>query len=543
MKSAAVQKFRRKLAADEAVYGLWVTLESASITEMAVAMGLDWVVVDAEHGHLDWQDILSHVRATVRSDTVVLVRISELNGGLIKRSLDIGADGVVIPWIETAEQAKEAVDFAHYPPEGKRGIGAERSTCWGRCFAPGVKEADEHVLVVPIIESVKGGKNIDAICRVPGIETILLGPADYSSTAGYPGQWEGPGVAEALLKIKDSVRAAGKHCGVMATSNANVKERRDQGFRVICLGIDGSLLLRGLSDAVESVGRPSTINPAFTLESQASPPPLPKPPPGFKPDRPEVMTAVGKGTKIELERGVVFEELVGASNNAKNLTTGIVTFAPHAQLRYHTHEFTESVTLLEGRATIDVEGRRYELSKLDNVVIPRGLAHQVKNTGAEPALFHIAMGTHTPTRTFVERFFRRAMPNDSTGLPGAERVNRYKTADRFEAAPGATFIDFFNQDLIPGIEMSGGYGVFKPTGRLPCHIHDFDESICIIDGTATCIVEGRRYSMKDCAIALQPRGRCHYFVNETDKPMAMLWVYAGPVPERMVLEEENCRIG
>src|SRR6201993_728316 len=101
MNTAAIKALREKLAADRPVYGLWVTLESASITEMAVAMGLDWVVIDAEHGHLDWKDILEHIRATVRSDTIVLVRIAELNLGLIKRALDIGADGVVVPWIES----------------------------------------------------------------------------------------------------------------------------------------------------------------------------------------------------------------------------------------------------------------------------------------------------------------------------------------------------------------------------------------------------------------------------------------------------------
>src|SRR5216110_325149 len=120
MKIEAVKQLRAKLAADEAVYGLWITLESASVSEMAVALGLDWIVIDAEHGHLDWNDILDHVRATVRSDTVALVRIAELNIGLIKRVLDIGADGVVVPWIETAEQLQQAVAFAHYPPAGRR---------------------------------------------------------------------------------------------------------------------------------------------------------------------------------------------------------------------------------------------------------------------------------------------------------------------------------------------------------------------------------------------------------------------------------------
>src|SRR6478735_10376062 len=104
MKVPALQRFRQQLSAGQTVHGLWVTLESASITEMAVALGLDWVVIDAEHGHLDWSDILNHVRATVRSDTVCLVRVAEQSVGLIKRALDIGADGGVVPWVESAGQ-------------------------------------------------------------------------------------------------------------------------------------------------------------------------------------------------------------------------------------------------------------------------------------------------------------------------------------------------------------------------------------------------------------------------------------------------------
>ena len=94
MKVKALQNLRQKLKKNEPIYGLWVTLESASITEMAVALGLDWVVIDAEHGHLDWKDINSHISAALRSDTVVLVRIAERSTILSKRALDIGADGI-----------------------------------------------------------------------------------------------------------------------------------------------------------------------------------------------------------------------------------------------------------------------------------------------------------------------------------------------------------------------------------------------------------------------------------------------------------------
>ena len=173
MKISAIQKLRKKLAADETIYGMWVTLGSASISEMAVALGLDWIVIDAEHGHLDWKEILEHVRATVRSDTVVLVRVAELNAGLIKRALDIGADGVVVPWIETAEQLKQVVSFATFPPEGLRGIGTERATSWGQCLIQHTQEANENVLVVPIIETVIAGRNVNELCQVTGTEIFF----------------------------------------------------------------------------------------------------------------------------------------------------------------------------------------------------------------------------------------------------------------------------------------------------------------------------------------------------------------------------------
>ncbi|HEY1784701.1 MAG TPA: aldolase/citrate lyase family protein [Pirellulales bacterium] len=550
MKSAAIRKLRSKLAADQPVYGLWITLESPSITEMAVALGVDWVLIDAEHGHLDWKEICEHVRSAVRSDTVVLVRVAELNVGLIKRSLDIGADGVVIPWIESADQLRQALAYAQFPPEGLRGIGGERATAWGQCFAEHAQEANEHVLVIPMIESVKAGRNLQSILNVAGVDLFLVGPADYSSTAGFRGQWEGPGVAEQLLAIKDSIRAAGKHCGLITTSTENLVQRREQGFRLLALGTDTSLLLRGLHGSLAAVDRDRAMR-ACLLPDGAAPQsagpaiaPLERPPESLRPDRSEGVTVVGQGPKAELAPGVHLECLVGKFNGARKLTTGIVTMAPGSKLDYHTHTASESVTLLSGSLAMDVEGRRYVLAPLDNITIPRGLAHQAVNVSTtQAARLHVALATDSPDRELVEdNFPRRAMPDDCSGTPGAEYVTRTGSAKRFEAGPGSALVDFFNHDLMPGIEMSGGYGLFQPGGRLPAHVHDFDESISIIEGRATCIVEGRRYSLSECATALEPRGRVHYFVNETTQPMAMIWVYAGPQPERIVVAEQCCTV-
>jgi len=432
MKTPALHRFRQKLAANEPVYGLWVTLESASITEMAVALGLDWVVIDAEHGHLDWRDVLEHVRATVRSDTVILVRILELDQGLVKRCLDIGADGVVVPWVESAEQLRQAVAFARYPLEGVRGIGGERATCWGQCLPQHVQEANENVLVIPIIESVEGGRNVDKMLNVPGAEVFFFGPSDYSSSAGYAGQWEGPGVAEAILAAKDKIRAAGRHCGVIATDNDNLLQRLEQGFRMVAIGLDGGLLIRSMRGALAAVGRDRRIFPTLSVEDgsvRAEPTPGPPRADSAEAGRDESVGPAAPTAGTGIAPGVTFRPQWVSPNGVANLTAGIVTFRPGATLPYHRHTFTEAITLVSGRATVEVEGRMYALDRFDGVAIPPGLAHAAINRSTtEPAVFHIAMATDDPTREMVDRFFsRRGMPKDATGHPGAERVIRFQS--------------------------------------------------------------------------------------------------------------------
>jgi len=271
--------------------------------------------------------------------------------------------------------------------------------------------------------------------------------------------------------------------------------------------------------------------------------PLDSVPLPMRPDRPEVINLASSGQSVDLAEGVQYVGLVGESCGARNLSSGIASFMPGAHLPYHEHPQSESITLLEGKAIVEVEGRRYTLSTLDNIVLPRGLAHQVANiSNSKKALFHVAFATETPTRKLVEtNFSRQDMPELSPGKPGTERLNWHQSAPWYEGGDRANFIDYFNSRLMPGIEMSGGYALFEPGGRLPCHIHDFDESICIIQGSATCVVDGRQYTMGNNATAFQPRGKCHYFINNTNEPMAMIWVYAGPLPERIEMCESACK--
>jgi 2-keto-3-deoxy-L-rhamnonate aldolase RhmA len=181
---------KTKLARGETTLGLWVTLESPTITEIAVMLGLDWIVIDTEHGHLDLREVVEHLRATRGSTTTPLVRIPEISVGIIKRVLDLGAHGILVP------QVNSAADVAR---------------------------------------------------------SVFLGPADYSASAGYLGHWEGPGVAEALLGFKDVVRSRGLGCGILSTGVEDARKRREEGFGMIGLGADAGLLIRSLQSAIEAM--------------------------------------------------------------------------------------------------------------------------------------------------------------------------------------------------------------------------------------------------------------------------------------------------
>ncbi|MBM3972000.1 MAG: hypothetical protein FJ302_19395 [Planctomycetes bacterium] len=247
---------KKKLAARKLTSGLWITLESPTITEIAVTLGLDFVVIDAEHGHLDFKELLEHIRATRNSDTVPLVRIQEIEQGLIKRVLDLGAGGILVPQIHSADEVQRAVRFAKYPPWGQRGVGGERATHWGMGLKSDTMIANSETLVIPLMENVSAGKSIEQICDVPGVDAIQFGPADYSASAGSLGDWEGPGVAAQLLHIKDRIRARGIPCGMLCRDSTELLKRRDQGFQMLGLNSDTGLLIRGLQHALKTLTLP-----------------------------------------------------------------------------------------------------------------------------------------------------------------------------------------------------------------------------------------------------------------------------------------------
>jgi 2-keto-3-deoxy-L-rhamnonate aldolase RhmA len=242
---------RRKLKSGGPTIGLWATLESATVTEVAAELGLDWVCVDMEHGSLGYRDVVDHLRAAKGSDLAMIVRVPTASVDTIKRALDLGAHGVLLPLIRTADELAEAFVHARYPPSGKRGLGHERALRWGMAMESYVAASNEETMVIPVIETADASSNIADILAVPGLEAIFFGPSDLSQSFGHLAVWEGPGIAEDILRMQRLAAARGIASGVIGTSADDIARRREQGFGMIGLGSDVGLMIRQLRAAIE----------------------------------------------------------------------------------------------------------------------------------------------------------------------------------------------------------------------------------------------------------------------------------------------------
>lgn len=249
---------RDKLKKRQTTYGLWVTLESPSVTEVAVMLGFDWVVVDMEHGHLGFKEVLEHLRVVRGSDTAALVRVPEVGESAVKRALDLGSHGVVLPMVRSAAEVERGFRMGRYPSRGARGVGGERAVTWGLGWDDYLKSANEETLIVPLIETREAALDIDAILMTEGLEAIFLGPADLSATSGFLGEWEGGDVGSRVLEIHSKATAKGIAAGIMARAAGDSVTRRDQGFGMIALGADLNLMIRAVRENFAALGHQVT---------------------------------------------------------------------------------------------------------------------------------------------------------------------------------------------------------------------------------------------------------------------------------------------
>ena len=239
--------------------------------------------------------------------------------------------------------------------------------------------------------------------------------------------------------------------------------------------------------------------------------------------------------------GVALRTFVSEECGATGFSTGTATFQGSAELAYHRHGCSEAVTVLEGRARIEVEGRSYELSLLDCIHVPAGTAHSVRNADARDSLVaHWAFGTARPSREFVAADYPIQERGHGKPAPGdPETLNRFGDCQVYELSQGALFCDLFARRY-GAIGICGGYGRFAPGSSLPCHFHEYDESITIVEGDALCLVQGMDYRLSGLDTAFVPKHRPHRFLNQSNGTMGMLWVYAGDEPDRVIVDAGYC---
>jgi 2-dehydro-3-deoxyglucarate aldolase len=240
--------FRQCLRSRELLVGSMLTLADPAAAEILADVGCDWLFVDGEHGPYDSQTLLGVLRAASHK-TACVVRVPAVDEASIKRVLDLGAAGVIVPMVNTPEQAADVVQFARYAPLGSRGVGLARAHGYGLRFREYVASANDEVAVIVQAEHRLAVENIEAIVKVPGIDAIQLGPYDLAASMGKMGQIDDPAVVAAIDHVITTSLAAGIPVGHFAVTPEAAEPYIARGCTLITAGVD-TLLLAGAAKGV-----------------------------------------------------------------------------------------------------------------------------------------------------------------------------------------------------------------------------------------------------------------------------------------------------
>lgn len=236
--------FARRLRQNDVLLGTMLTLPSPEVAEIIGACGYDWLFMDGEHGALstlDWQRVLQ----AVAGRSAGIIRVPANRERDIKKYLDIGADGIIVPQVNSAEQARQAVAWCRYPPAGTRGVGLARAQGYGRNFADYMENANENIAVIVQAEHVDAVRQIDEIVKVDGIDAVFIGPYDLSASMGRTGQVDHPEVVAAIERVGQACQLRNIALGYFGTTAESVRAYMDKGYNLICAGVDAGILASG----------------------------------------------------------------------------------------------------------------------------------------------------------------------------------------------------------------------------------------------------------------------------------------------------------
>ncbi len=247
-----MSNFANRLKQQELLLGTMLTLPSPEIAEMISKCGFDWLFLDGEHGPasiLDWQRVMQ----AVSGRCACVLRVPSCSEVHIKKALDIGADGIIVPMINSAEQAQEAVAWTRYPPIGRRGIGLARAHGYGLDFGDYMERATDEIVLILQVEHIDAVDNIDAIAGVEGVDAIFVGPYDLSASMGKTGQLDDAEVRAAIDRVGTACRQKALPLGYFGVTAESVRPLIEDGYCLICAGTDADFVTRGALKIVESI--------------------------------------------------------------------------------------------------------------------------------------------------------------------------------------------------------------------------------------------------------------------------------------------------
>jgi 2-dehydro-3-deoxyglucarate aldolase/4-hydroxy-2-oxoheptanedioate aldolase len=247
--------FRDRVLGGETLYGLWLDLSSPASAELCATAGYDWLLVDLEHGAGTEADLLGMFHAIASGgDSVPLVRPQSGERIRIGRALDLGAAGIMVPRLESADEARQAVTFLRYPPDGIRGVATRvRGAGLGAVGHGDVRRVSERIVGIIQIESVGGLRDAEEIAAIDGVDVLFVGPADLSHSLGIPGRFDSAEYTGALDRVVAACRAHGKAPGILVYDPAVVPALRDRGFTFIGVGADAALVADGAKRTLAAV--------------------------------------------------------------------------------------------------------------------------------------------------------------------------------------------------------------------------------------------------------------------------------------------------
>jgi len=239
--------FKDKLSNKDLLIGIVITLDSMEIVESVSNLGLDWLFIDMEHSPIGFKDV-QRLLMVKSKNCPAFVRVPTNNSEYIKQVLDMGADGIIVPVVNTKEAAEKAINAAKYPPEGERSFGISRAHGYGQNLTEYISSSNEDTNIILQIEHKTGIENLEEILSVKGIDGILIGPGDLSASMGHIGNNNHPDVIDAIKLVKDSCKKKEIPVGIFVPNSEAMKSEEDIQF--IAVGTDMMMIANSIKEFI-----------------------------------------------------------------------------------------------------------------------------------------------------------------------------------------------------------------------------------------------------------------------------------------------------